>query len=83
MEVPAGSEAQATFEIRVVGTGSAIATFTPIDRGGLAFGTSPSTAIYSQLTINDMSGNVLIILALLLGAAGIYRQATRRKDPDQ
>ena len=83
VEVPAGSEAQATFEIRVVGTGSAIATFTPIDRGGLAFGTSPSTAIYSQLTINDMSGNVLIILALLLGAAGIYRQATRRKDPDQ
>jgi hypothetical protein len=83
VDVNAGSETQATFTIHVVGTGSATATFSPIDRSGKTFGTSPSTVIYSQLTLNDMSGNVLIILALLLGAIGIYRQATRRKDPDQ
>jgi hypothetical protein len=83
IEVPAGSEAQATFKIRVVGTGSAIATFATVDRDGHAFGTAQSSTIKSQLTIYDMSGNVLIILALLLGAVGIYRQATRRKDPDQ
>jgi hypothetical protein len=83
VDVNAGSEAQATFTIHVVGTGSATATFAPTDRKGRTFGTSPSTVIYSQLTINDMSGNILIILALLLGAVGIYRQATRRKDPDQ
>lgn len=83
IEVPAGSEAQATFKIRVVGTGSAVATFATVDRDGHAFGTAQSSTIKSQLTIYDMSGNVLIILALLLGAVGIYRQATRRKDPDQ
>lgn len=83
LEVPDGSEAQTTFKISVVGTGSATATFTPSDRDGQIFGTAPSTVINSQLTINDMSGNILIIIALLLGAVGIYRQATRRKDPDQ
>ena len=83
VEVGAGSEAQATFDIHVVGMGSATATFTPTDRAGNAFGAAPTTTIYSQLTINDMSGNILIILALILGALGIYRQATRRKDPDQ
>lgn len=81
--VPATSEAQATFDIRVVGAGEADATFTPTDRDTMPFGAPATTTIYSQLTISDMSGNFFIGAALLLGVVGIYRQAKRKKDPDQ
>lgn len=81
--VPATSEAQATFNIRVVGAGEADATFTPTDRDTTPFGAPATTTIYSQLTISDMSGNFFIGAALLLGVVGIYRQAKRKKDPDQ
>lgn len=83
IEVKASTEEQATFDITVVGAGSATITFTPTDRANVAFGKAPSTQVYSQLTLSDMSGNILIILALLLGAVGIYRQARRRKDSDK
>lgn len=83
VEVPAGSEAQSTFEISVVGTGSAAASFTPLDRSGQEFGTPTKSMIYSQIRLNDTSGNIFIIIALVLGALGIYRQATRKKDPNQ
>lgn len=81
--VPANSEAQVTFTIRVVASGTATAHLTLQDRDGDAFGDEQSTSITSSLQISDMSGFAIIVGAVALGLVGLWRQFHRKKDPDE
>ncbi|MEE1296778.1 MAG: DUF6049 family protein [Bifidobacterium sp.] len=81
--VPAHSEAQTSFTIRVSTSGKTVAHEQLLDRDGQAFGSPASTTITSSLQISDKSGFVFIALAVLLGVIGLYRQYTRKKDPDE
>ncbi|RSX57451.1 hypothetical protein D2E24_0749 [Bifidobacterium samirii] len=83
VDVPAHGDAQVTFKIRVSASGSARATLTLHDRDGRQFGSSRTTDITSVLRISDMSGFVIIGLAVLLGLLGLWRQFHREKDPDE
>ncbi|KFI49548.1 DUF6049 family protein [Bifidobacterium biavatii] len=82
-EIPARSEAQVTFSIRVSTSGSANATIALQDRNGQAFGEPQTKRITSVLQINDMSGFVIIGFAVVLGLLGLWRQFHRKKDPDE
>lgn len=81
--VPSGGEAQVTFTIRVVASGSATAHLSLQDRDGATFGAGRSTTITSSLRISDMSGFVIIVIAVALGLLGLWRQFHRKKDPDE
>ena len=83
VDVPAHGDAQVTFKIRVSTSGSARATLTLHDSDGRQFGSSRTTDITSVLRISDMSGFVIIGLAVLLGVLGLWRQFHREKDPDE
>ncbi|NMN01022.1 hypothetical protein G1C96_1604 [Bifidobacterium sp. DSM 109958] len=81
--VPAHGEAQVTFTIRVLTSGHATAHLTLLDADGERFGDDHQTHISSKLQISDMSGTVIIALAVALGVLGLWRQFHRKKDPDE
>nr|WP_280924736.1 DUF6049 family protein [Bifidobacterium sp. ESL0745] len=83
LSIPARSEAQTTFNVRVSTSGTAIAHLTLTDRKGDAFSTPQSTRITSTLRLSDMSGIIFIAIALVLGVIGLWRQFNRKKDPDE
>lgn len=83
VEVPAHSEAQVAFTIRVATSGTADATLSLQDRQGITFGATQTTHITSALQISDKSGFIIIGIAVLLGALGLWRQFHRKKDPDE
>ena len=81
--IPANSEAQVTFAIRVATSGHATAHITLLDRNGDTFGSAQNTDITSVLRISDMTGFIIIGFSLLLGLVGLWRQFHRKKDPDE
>ncbi|MBT1163029.1 DUF6049 family protein [Bifidobacterium felsineum] len=81
--IPAHSEAQVAFTIRVSTSGSAIAHVSLADRQSVAFGNTQDTTITSVLRISDASGFIIIGFAVLLGLVGLWRQFNRKKDPDE
>lgn len=81
--VPAHAEAQTSIAVRVSTSGTTTAREQLVDREGEAFGASAQTTITSSLQLSDKSGVVLIALAVVLGVVGLYRQYTRKKDPDE
>lgn len=81
--IPAHSEAQVAFTIRVSTSGSTTAHVSLTDRSGTAFGNVQNTPITSVLRISDASGFIIIGFAVLLGAVGLWRQFNRKKDPDE
>ncbi|MDF7663095.1 DUF6049 family protein [Bifidobacterium sp. ESL0763] len=83
VEVPARSETQTTFHVRVSTSGSATAHLQLLDRNGDAFSAPQSTRITGTLRLSDMSGIVFVVIALLLGVFGLWRQFHRVKDPDE
>lgn len=83
LSIPARSEAQTTFDVRVATSGTATAHLTLTDRKGDAFSKQESTRIASTLRISDMSGLIFIVVAIILGMLGIWRQFNRKKDPDE
>ena len=83
VEVPAHGEAQVAFIIRVATSGIADATLSLQDRQGITFGATQTTHITSALQISDKTGFIIIGIAVLLGALGLWRQFHRKKDPDE
>lgn len=83
VEVPAHGEAQVAFTIRVATSGTADATLSLQNRQGITFGATQTTHITSALQISDKSGFIIIGIAVLLGALGLWRQFHRKKDPDE
>lgn len=83
LSIPARSEAQTTFNVRVSTSGTATAHLALTDRRGDDFSTPQSTRITSTLRLSDMSGMIFIAIALVLGALGLWRQFNRKKDPDE
>ncbi len=83
VEVPAHGEAQVAFTIRVATSGTADATLSLQDRQGITFGATQTTHITSALQISDKTGFIIIGIAVLLGALGLWRQSHRKKDPDE
>ncbi|TPF83584.1 DUF6049 family protein [Bifidobacterium sp. UTCIF-36] len=81
--IPAHSEAQVAFTIRVSTSGSTTAHVSLTDRSGTAFGNVQNTPITSVLRISDASGFIIIGFAVLLGVVGLWRQFNRKKDPDE
>ncbi|KFI74219.1 hypothetical protein BMIN_1116 [Bifidobacterium minimum] len=81
--IPAHSETQVTFTIRVATSGSAIARIAVLDRDGDAISDERTTTITSSLQINDKSGLVIIVIAVIFAVLGLWRQFHRRKDPDE
>ncbi|OZG49185.1 DUF6049 family protein [Bombiscardovia coagulans] len=81
--IPANSEAQVTFTIRVATAGQADAEISLVDQDNVSFGETRTTHITSNLRLSDMSGLLIIVLALLFGALGVWRQINRTKDPDE
>ena len=83
VEVPAHGEAPVAFIIRVATSGTAAATLSLQDRQGITFGATQTTLITSALQISDKTGFIIIGIAVLLGALGLWRQSHRKKDPDE
>ncbi|PJM78328.1 DUF6049 family protein [Bifidobacterium scaligerum] len=83
VSIPAHSDAQVTFTIRVSTSGSTTAHVTMTDREGNSFGNTQNTAITSVMRISDASGFIIIGFAVLLGIVGLWRQFHRKKDPDE
>ncbi|RBP99676.1 DUF6049 family protein [Bifidobacterium xylocopae] len=81
--IPAHSEAQVTFTVRVATAGQADAEISLVDRQGRPFSQTRTTRINSHLRLSDMSGLVIVAAALLFGALGLWRQFHRTKDPDE
>ena len=81
--VPALSETQVTFTVRVATSGSATAHISLLDRDGESFSKERTTTITSTLQINDKSGLVIIIIAMIFAILGFWRQFHRQKDPDE
>lgn len=77
------SEAQTTLHVRVVGTSQTTLSIQVTDEQGNVLGEPQTTMLYTQLPLNDLSGDILIVLAVVLGIVGLRRQFTRKKDPDQ
>lgn len=76
-------EAQATYTISTVGASAVTARFWLLSQTGVRFGDTAKTSIYTQLTLNEMSGNIIIIVAVILGIIGLWRQFHVKKDADQ
>ena len=83
IDIPAHSDAQVTFTIRVSTSGSSTAHVSLTDREGNSFGNTQDTAITSVMRISDASGFIIIGFAVLLGIIGLWRQFHRKKDPDE
>ena len=83
LDIPARSDAQVAFTIRVSTSGSTVAHVSLADRQGQPFGATQDTPITSVLRISDMSGFIIIGFAVLLGIVGLWRQFNRTKDPDE
>lgn len=83
LTVHENSEAQATLHVRVVGTSQTTLSIQVTDEQGNVLGEPQTTMLYTQLPLNDLSGDILIVLAVVLGIVGLRRQFTRKKDPDQ
>lgn len=83
VNVPPGSEAQATLEIRVSTAGTTVANQELVNHEGVPLSGIHTTTITSSLQISDKSGIVFIIIAVLLGIVGLWRQFHRKKDPDE
>ena len=83
LTIPASGEAQTAFTIRVSTSGSTTATLSLLDRTGKPFGAQQTTAITSVLRISDKTGFVIIGLAVVMAALGLWRQFNRKKDPDE
>lgn len=83
LTVHENSEAQATLHVRVVGTSQTTLSIQVTDEQGNVLGKPQTTMLYTQLPLNDLSGDILIVLAVVLGIVGLRRQFTRKKDPDQ
>lgn len=81
--IPANSEVQVTFTIRVATSGKATARLNLLDRNGATFGSAQSTTITSSLQLSDMSGLLILGAAILFGTLGLWRQFNRKKDPDE
>lgn len=81
--IPANGEAQVAFAIRVSTSGSTVATLSLLDREGDPFGAQQTTPITSVLRISDKTGFVIIGLAVVMAALGLWRQFHRKKDPDE
>ncbi|WP_297316915.1 DUF6049 family protein [uncultured Bifidobacterium sp.] len=81
--IPARSEAQVTFKVRVATAGQANVDITLIDRNGKPFGQTRRARITSNLRLSDMSGLIIVVIAVLLGMVGLWRQFHRKKDPDE
>lgn len=81
--IPARSEAQVTFKVRVATAGQANVDITLIDRNGKPFGQTRRARITSNLRLSDMSGLIIVVIAVLLGLWGLWRQFHRKKDPDE
>jgi hypothetical protein len=79
LTVPANSEAQATLPITVVGSGEAKANLSLADTTGKIFSSVKTTQITVSLTLNDMSGNIILAFAGILAVFGLIRQFTRKK----
>ncbi|MDO4912963.1 MAG: DUF6049 family protein [Bifidobacteriaceae bacterium] len=77
------SDTQTTFTIRVTTSGNTNANISLLDRNNTAFSTSKIINIKSSLQISDKSGLIIIIVAVVLGILGLYRQFNRVKDPDE
>ncbi|NYI25100.1 DUF6049 family protein [Aeriscardovia aeriphila] len=83
LTVHENSEAQATLHVRVVGTSQTTLSIQVTDEQGNVLGEPQTTMLYTQLPLNDLSGDILIVLAVVLGIVGLRRQFTRKKGPDQ
>jgi hypothetical protein len=81
--IPAHSEIQVTFNIRVATAGQANAEISLVDQNNIPFGQTRTTHITSDLQLSDMSGLIIVVLAFIFGALGLWRQFTRKKDPDE
>ena len=81
--IPARSEAQVTFKVRVATAGRANVDIGLLDRQGRPFGQVRRAQITSNLRLSDMSGLIIIVIAVLLGLLGLWRQFHRTKDPDE
>lgn len=83
VNVPPDSEAPATLEIRVSTSGTTVANQELVNHEGVPLSGIHTTTITSSLQISDKSGIVFIIIAVLLGIVGLWRQFHRKKDPDE
>ena len=83
VSIPAHSDAQGAFIIRVSTSGKAKAALSLTDRNHQPFSNNQNTAITSVLRISDASGFIIIGFAILLGIVGLWRQFNRKKDPDE
>ena len=81
--IPARSEAQVTFKVRVAAAGRANVDIGLLDSQGRPFGQVRRAQITSNLRLSDMSGMLIIVFAVLLGLLGLWRQFHRTKDPDE
>ena len=81
--IPARSEAQVTFKVRVAAAGRANVDIGLLDSQGRPFGQVRRAQITSNLRLSDMSGLIIIVIAVLLGLLGLWRQFHRTKDPDE
>ena len=81
--IPARSEAQVTFKVRVATAGRANVDIGLLDRQDRPFGQVRRAQITSNLRLSDMSGLIIIVIAVLLGLLGLWRQFHRTKDPDE
>ena len=81
--VPARGEAQVTFTIRVATSGTTNVHLSLQDQAGKDFSSPQTTTITSSLQISDKTGIAFIIVAVLLGVLGLWRQFNRKKDPDE
>lgn len=81
--IPANSQTQVTLPIRVTTSSQATARLALEDRNHQVFSQPQSTKINSTLRISDKSGMIIIMLAFVLASVGLWRQFTRKKDPDE
>ena len=72
-----------TFTIRVATSGTTNVHLSLQDQAGKDFSSPQTTTITSSLQISDKTGIAFIIVAVLLGVLGLWRQFNRKKDPDE
>lgn len=77
------SEAQVSFAIRVATSGTAIIREQLVDTEGKPYGAASYTSMSSSLQISDKSGVAFIVVAVILGIIGLWRQIRRKKDDDE
>ena len=83
VNVPPGSEAQATLEIRVSTAGTTVANQELVNHEACRSAASTPPRSPRRCRSATKSGIVFIIIAVLLGIVGLWRQFHRKKDPDE